>query len=88
MRYYCKNVNSMKNSCRIQINMGPFVNTCKCLISSPTKSLSIFHYHNKSILLGVEAQLKFHLTEAIRLCDILEQIKDENVSDGATNIHR
>ena len=36
----------------------------------------------------MEAQLKFHLTEAIRLCDILEQIKDENVSDGATNIHR
>ena len=39
-----------------------------------------FHYH-KSILLGVEAQLKFHSTEAIRLCDILEQIRDENMED-------
>ena len=39
-----------------------------------------FHYH-KSILLGVEAQLKFHLTKAIRLCDILEQRRDENMED-------
>jgi len=39
-----------------------------------------FHYH-KTILLGVEAQLKFHLTEAIRLCDILSQIRDENMED-------
>ena len=48
------------------------------IFSKPEFEHHPFHYH-KFILLGVEAQLKFHLTEAINRCNILEKIKDEDV---------
>ena len=50
------------------------------IFSKPEFEHHPFHYH-KFILLGVEAQLKFHLTEAINRCNILEKIKDEDVED-------
>ena len=47
------------------------------IFSKPEFEHHPFHYH-KFILLGVEAQLKFHLTEAIGLCNNLKKIRDEN----------
>ena len=44
-----------------------------------------FHWH-KSILLGVEAQLKFHLTEAHHLFKILNAMTDEEVEDQTEQI--
>ena len=43
------------------------------IFSKPEFEHHPFHYH-KSILLGVEAQMKFYLTEAINLFDILEKM--------------
>ena len=47
------------------------------IFSKPEFEHHPFHYH-KFILLGVEAQLKFHLTEAIGLCGNLKKIRDED----------